>query len=180
MIAHSFKHYNYAGTGLRIIADTYVYIDRYGSRLNWPYIEGECEKIGMVEFEKNVRSLADKLLRAASFDDLTASERTMLNVMSASATYGTSEIKQRLQVHKSQKSTGAFDGTFDLDERPTRLGKAKYLWHRAFPNQKHLIETYPIARHKWAIPFVHIYRVTFLATRRYKRLIKEVKSINKI
>lgn len=180
MIAHAFKHYNYAGTGLRIIADIFVYINRYGSRLNWSYIEGEYEKIGMVEFAKNVRSITDKLMNGVSINKLTAPEHSMLDVMVASETYGTSEMKHRINIQKAESTTGAFDGSFDLNKAPTRLGKMKYLWYRVFPKQKNLVETYPIARHKWAIPFVHIYRVTFLATRRYKRLIKEFKSIKRI
>ena len=40
LIVHTFKHYSSGGTGLRSLADVYVFCKRYGGSLDWNYIEG--------------------------------------------------------------------------------------------------------------------------------------------
>lgn len=47
MIAHEYKHYSGGGTGLRSLLDTYVYCLKKGKTLDWDYISGEIEKLGI-------------------------------------------------------------------------------------------------------------------------------------
>lgn len=172
MLAHAFKHYNYAGLGLRIIADTYVYLQHYRATMDWTYIERECQTIGMSKFAETIESLATGLMENGPDCDLSANEQKMLQVLCASATYGTGAVKKHLRLKKAEKNTGTFDGTLDLNEAVTRLGKLKYLWQRAFPKKRWLAQTYPLAQHWWGVPLVHIYRFAFRGTVLLVKLVK--------
>lgn len=53
IVAHAYKHYSNSGTGIRTLIDLYVYNNSYD--LNRNYIEEECEKLGIDDFEKKAR-----------------------------------------------------------------------------------------------------------------------------
>ncbi|MBR5430754.1 MAG: nucleotidyltransferase family protein, partial [Firmicutes bacterium] len=86
MTAHEYKHYSGGGTGLRSLLDTYVYIGKKGAELDWDYIGGELEKLGIAGFEAQNRSLARHLFAGEA---LTAADEEMLNYILSSGTYGT-------------------------------------------------------------------------------------------
>lgn len=59
MIAHEYKHYSTGGTGLRSLLDTYVFLQK--NTLNMEYVKAEAEKLGIENYERQNRSLAQKL-----------------------------------------------------------------------------------------------------------------------
>ena len=63
LLAHEYKHYMTAGSGLRSLLDIWVYLRKYGDELNWGYIEKELETLGLKEFEEENRSLALSLFQ---------------------------------------------------------------------------------------------------------------------
>ena len=83
--AHEYKHYTNAGTGLRGLVDTYVYLSKYCDELDMEYIARECEKLGIAEFERKNRELALHLLGGRK---LTKSENEMFDYFIFSGTYG--------------------------------------------------------------------------------------------
>ena len=96
--AHEYKHYSGGGTGLRSLVDTYVYLTRFADKLDMEYIEAECEKLGIAEFERQNRSLALNLFGGKN---LTDEEKAMLGYILFSGTYGTIENSVKNKVRKS-------------------------------------------------------------------------------
>nr|WP_297708352.1 nucleotidyltransferase family protein [uncultured Butyrivibrio sp.] len=84
MIAHEYKHYSAGGTGLRSLADTYVYLKK--NKLDLEYVAVEAKKIGIADFENANRSLARHLF---SGDVLTDADKDMLEYILSSGVYGT-------------------------------------------------------------------------------------------
>lgn len=68
VLAHAFKHFDNAGCGVRIIADVRVLLDAKGARLDWEYVRGELDALGLAEFEKRLRGLADAVLGGGAVD----------------------------------------------------------------------------------------------------------------
>ena len=83
MTSHEYKHYSGAGTGLRSLLDTYVYLQK--TKLNMDYVTAEAEKMGIAAFEAANRSLAQRLF---SGGELTQNDREMLEYILSSGVYG--------------------------------------------------------------------------------------------
>ncbi|MCQ2469065.1 MAG: nucleotidyltransferase family protein [Ruminococcus sp.] len=89
---HEYKHFSRNGTGLRSLADRYVFIKNKDLDLN--YIEAECQKLGIAEYEKESRELSLKLFEhEPDLDKFTDAELKMLNCYLDSGTYGSVENK---------------------------------------------------------------------------------------
>ena len=100
MIAHEHKHYNLGGTGLRSLVDTYVYIKNYGDKMDMQYIQNECQKLRIAEYEKQNRKLAMSVLKGKK---LTDDYRKMLDYIVFSGTYGNvqNRVNNKLKNEKS-------------------------------------------------------------------------------
>ena len=93
IISHEYSHYMSRGTGLRPILDIFVFCEHHCDDLDWDYIEGELNELGITQFENKQRSLAYYL-----FDKgvLTEDTQEMLEQALSSGLYGsTSEYVNR-------------------------------------------------------------------------------------
>ncbi len=61
-MTHMFKHFDGSGTGIRSLLDQYVYLNRLEDSLDFPYIDKQCEILGIADFEKENRDLCKKVL----------------------------------------------------------------------------------------------------------------------
>lgn len=139
MTAHEYKHYYTYGTGLRSLLDAYVFLKRFDGSLDIKYIESECEKLGISEFEALNRELALKVFEGES---LSSKERERLNYMILSGTYG---IMKNL-VHNDMK----------------RYGKLKYFVYRIFLPMEAVKTRYPLVyKHKILLPVLPVYRLAY-------------------
>lgn len=68
MIAHEYKHFYNAGTGLRSLLDTYVFIKEFNTSLDWKYINVELSKLGINDYEQKNRNLAFKLFHGVKLN----------------------------------------------------------------------------------------------------------------
>lgn len=57
-----FKYFDGSGTGIRSLLDQYVYLNRLEDSLDFPYIDKQCEILGIADFEKENRDLCKKVL----------------------------------------------------------------------------------------------------------------------
>ena len=57
-----FKYFDGIGTGIRSLLDQYVYLNRLEDSLDFPYIDKQCEILGIADFEKENRDLCKKVL----------------------------------------------------------------------------------------------------------------------
>lgn len=164
-IAHENKHFSMSGTGLRSVLDTYVLLmDGKADKLDWGYIHGELEKLGIADFEEKNRSLAMHLFGSG---ELTTGDEEMLEYFLSSGIYG--NVAHR--VENMMKKNG--------------WGKAQYALHRAYvPMSKKdkdydaFAKAYPLFyRHKVLLPVFPFCRL--ISAMGSGRLQKEIRALIK-
>ena len=96
-VAHEYKHYHTGGTGIRSLLDTYVIWQKLGDQMNETYIHAECAKMKISHFERDIKHLA---MRLFGNGQLTASDKELLEYMTLSGTYGTTENYLQSMVEK--------------------------------------------------------------------------------
>lgn len=143
LIAHAFKHYDRAGTGLRTLADLYVFIGSKGDSLDRSYINAELEKLQLTQFESGISLLAQKLFDGSPMTD---------------------EERDELVFYVRSGSAGLYE-TFDYNLMLKELGgdspeaKRKYLLRRMFISGTALKKHYPFFyRHRALYPLLAVYR----------------------
>jgi hypothetical protein len=169
--AHEYKHYSGGGTGLRSLADRYVYNRAKGEGLDRKYIAAELKKLGIAEFEEQMRLLAEKIFSdPVNFSEklLSDSEKKQLDFILFSGTYGTLE-------NNVENKLTSLSG-----EKVTFSAKVKYIWKRFFPAPRVLVTFYPFfGRHKLLLPFGYIYRIFKGIFTNTHKLINELKIIKR-
>lgn len=100
MIAHEYKHYAGEGTGLRSLADTYIYLKN--NSLDMDYIKAEMKKLDLNEYEAINRSLSLKLFGAGE-EKMTDQENQMLDYILASGTHGNIQHKVENDLQKNKQ-----------------------------------------------------------------------------
>lgn len=162
MIAHEYKHYSGGGTGQRSVLDTYVYLKKKGDALDWNYIAGELDKLGIADFEAQNRSLA---LHLFSGEKLTEQDEEMLEYILSSGTYGT--VEHRVS-NKVRKLGGGL------------RGRAKYLLSRIFLPMESIKSAYPFFyKHKILLPVFFFYRIGKGLMIRRRMVIVELKTLTR-
>ncbi len=103
--AHEYKHYARNGTGLRSLADRFIFIREKGPALDWNYIETQSAELGISEYEKTGRNLALKLFSGSAYPAFTPEEEALVDTYLSSGTYGSVEqgVEKEL-AHKSKLS----------------------------------------------------------------------------
>lgn len=160
MIAHEYKHFSGGGTGLRSVLDTYVYLKSKGDALDWDYISGELDKLGIADFEARNRSLA---LHLFGGEKLTEQDEEMLEYILSSGTYGTvqNRVKNRIRRYGSGP-----------------LGKLRYVMSRVFLPMDTVRAVFPLfAKCPILLPFLPLYRIYRGLTSRKGRLRAELKAL---
>ena len=160
LLSHEYKHYSGGGTGLRSLLDTYVYLKKRGEELDWTYIAGELDKLGIADFEAQNRSLA---LHLFGGEALTVEDQKMLDYVLSSGTYGTVQNSVRNHIHKYG------DGA---------LGKIRYVLGRLFLPMDVVRSAFPLfVKCPILLPFLPLYRV--LRGNR-KRLLIELRELKRV
>lgn len=157
MIAHSYKHFIDAGTGLRSFVDCYLYNQKVS--YDKTYVKRELRKLGIDDFEIKFRSFADKLFSGNQIM-LTDDEEEILLYVVSSGAYGkkVNYIRNQLQ----------------------NESKFRYMLKRAFPDLDWYKGHVPFCyKHKWAIPFYCVYRIFARGIKRRKAIKNEMKILKK-
>ena len=158
ILAHENQHFVVGGIGVRYLADTYVFLRKYENSLDWNYINAELEKLGIADFERKNRILAQKLF---SREKLEPEEKQLLRYYVLSGTFGTKENTVR-----NTKQTEANGST------------AVYLLKRLFPPLKYYKVWYPTAyRHKILLPAAWTFRLLRGLISKRKMLLHELKKL---
>lgn len=149
-LAHAYKHFSRAGCGVRFIADEWVLLGHYGEALFGPYLEGELEKLGLAEFDRLVRDMAQTLFGGeGAAPELTEDQQRLWFYLLGCGTYGTTEnrVAHRLQeLAEEGKSAGE--------------ARAEYLGSRFFPSYTWCCLYYPVLRgRKWLYPGFLVFRI---------------------
>ena len=165
LLSHEYKHYENAGTGLRSLLDTYVFLKKNSENLNWDYIWTELEKIGLTEFEKTNREISVDLF---SGNQLPKNEEETLMYIYSCGTYGTFSIKINNKL--SKKAVG----------KSPVSAKLEYVKERVFLPDVDLKRLYPFFyEHKLLVPLLYIYRPIRGVIIHPKKIIEEIKTVKR-
>ncbi len=142
MTAHEYRHYYNGGTGLRSLLDVYVFLKKYGDSLDRDYLGGVLNALGYTKFERKNRELAMRLFGG---EELTGSDREMLDYILFSGTYGNVQNRVKNRLRKTGNGPWA---------------KVKYLFGRVFVSRELLRISYPVfAKYPILLPFFPFYRL---------------------
>lgn len=175
MVVHIYKHYIGNGTGLRSLLDLCVY-HREKPNLDRRYLDREFEKIGILDFEREMRALALKTFANQPEPiAFTENEQKILYELMSNHTYGTIENVWRKQVKKTQPEGASI----------TPVVKMKYFLTRLFPNKEHMekwCKSYApfFFRNKWLMPVSYIWRIVKADSEKNKRVKKEFDTVKKM
>lgn len=161
-IAHEYVHYFRGGTGIRSLLDTYVFMNRFKDVLDMEYISSQMKILGMTDFEKKNRLLADKVFGGIQ---LSSAEAKELEYYIFSGTYGNVEnfVANEMQKRNIKKQD-----------------KIRYLAGRLFLPMDVIKASYPFFyKHKLLLPFFVLYRIIKFLTVSRERCIRELKYIMK-
>ena len=166
LLSYMYKHYSNRGTGLRSLADIYVFLDKFADTLDREYIDAELEKIKLVDFERMVSSLSKKVFTNA---DLTDKEEKMLDYFIFSCVYGNTDIAE------TNKYLRAMD--HDLSDK----SKRKYFRSRVFISGEKLEKNYPfVNKHRILYPALVLYRPIKGLIVRPKSIFGEYRKVKKL
>lgn len=178
IICHGCKHYRESGTGIRTLLDFYVYLNKMEQKMDFSYIEKECEILGIAKYERENRTLCKKVFgEAGSVKDtgaerysaiLSENEQKMFKYYLTSGVYGTT--KQRVQNYMKNYET-----------KGRKVSKAEYILRRLFPGKEEY-QKYPIVNnHRWLLPGFWIYRILKTVCNKGDRkiILRELKTVIK-
>lgn len=166
--AHSYKHYNNAGTGLRTLVDFYVMNEAFNETVDWEYISKQLKQLKIDDYELNCRNLAGHLFKRADLIDeseLSHEEQVLLSELSKSGTYGTQEKYITNALKKFSD-----DGNIDAKD------KARYFLQRLFPSREWCRLNSPLCyKYPVMLPYLWLYRIIRAALFRRKKICSEIK-----
>lgn len=163
MICHMHKHYVAAGTGLRSLLDICLYNRRYYSTLDKDHLALELEKLGLSNFEKDMRILADKVFNGGELTDV---EREKLDYLIRSGNNGNTD----------NAVSNRIDRLLGGDD--SKAAKRKLILKRVFISGEVLKQRFPLVyKHKALYPFLLVFRPIRGAFTHPKGVIREYKAI---
>lgn len=167
MLAHEYKHYCAGGTGLRSLLDCYVFLQNKRDALDWAYIRGQTEQLGLTGFEREQRALAEKVFSSVTFPELTEHEQELLDYFLTSKTYGTTSRAADNTIRKYQSK---------LRSR----SRFRFLWARLFPEPKYMEQDFSFfCRHKLLLPVGYLWRIIRAPFIRKDKIKAEMKALKK-
>jgi len=164
LLAHTFKHFDVSGCGIRCIIDLYVFLKQFNDVLNWSYIDQELIKMNLVQFHNDLKTLSLKCFKESQLDK---ENQKLLMYLIKSGTYGNADIFYERRYAK-------------IDDKNDILKKVKYIYRRLFLSKEECKDTYPfLYRHMYLMPFFAIYRIGCSLILRPQRIKREIKFILK-
>lgn len=163
LTAHAYMHYSSAGTGLRTLMDTYLFLRRYAVSMDFDFVQNELKQIGIAEFEQMQRNLALKFLHPNLLNEAEVSD---LDVYIFSGTYGTKTRYIKSKVTRWR--TAHPEGT-----------KKQYLKDRLLLTDD-MLRSHPFyAKHPFLKPLLGIARPVKAIITKPKDILKELSALKK-
>lgn len=142
LMAHEDKHYHNSGTGLRSLVDQYVFLREKSAELDWTYLAGELEKLGIAEFEARMRELSLRLFGGEMPDEADAD---VIDYLVSCGVYGTTQTRVSNSINRLG---GGFRGKF------------RHVLRRIFLPWSSVKTSYPLfAKVPILLPFLPFYRL---------------------
>lgn len=176
LVTHAYKHHVCGGTGLRTFVDFYVFLSKMGEKLNWDYIRSELSKMDLVDYEKLIRSISEKLFSKECVnlnrDDsvLSCEEEDTVLLYARSGTYGVKSRQMEESLSKYRNKSGKI----------TASSKIKYCFRRVVPEMRYYKENAEfVYKHKILIPGFLVGRAfkAVFVKRNIKRELNQIKKV---
>lgn len=146
LLAHFAKHFKRTGTGIRSVADIFVYLSK-NSGLDFDYIYNEIEKIGLLKFAQRIQKIARNWFAEGIIDPNDSVEGYIIS-SGAYGNYLNLELNRFLQGNS--------------DNNSYRIKKLKYFLRVAFPDFKYMSARYPVLqKNKFLLPFFWSVRIFY-------------------
>lgn len=168
-LIHSYKHYSNAGTGVRTLADQYVFLRMEEKVLDWNYIKQECNILELEEYEGKMRMLGKMLFSPKEGKQIQLSEqqKALYLDLLASGTYGITTRRYRSRFKQERDTKDDLAGT-----------KLKYLVKRILPPVSGLKVHFPVLRKApWLYPAVILFRLVRAALFKRRQIRSETKVV---
>ena len=173
LMVHAYKHHWEKGNGIRHIMDVHVYLEQMPN-LDWSYIDQELMRLGIAEYDKTVRALANKLFDQTCRTPweteklLDQEERELLEVSVDAGTYG--KLENRIGTDLKEIAQG--------EQLSARI-KLKYFWRR-LTWEAGLYHDFPrLAKYRLLRPVLYIARAMKIIFLRHKYLVAEIETVQK-
>lgn len=167
LLIHAYKHFYGNGTGVRTIADLYLFNKKYGDVLDRSYINRELEKAediakksnksrhSLKEFEIKIRKIISQWFES---EDVIIDD-TGLGIVTGGV-YGS--------IRDSWKNTA------------NKMGRFKYILYRLFPPYSQMKSRYnALKKVPVLLPLFWIWRIITGVFKRRKMIVKEFKTVTK-
>ncbi len=155
MIAHMEKHYASDGTGIRSVADVYLFNKKRISRLDRAYIDDELKKLGLTDFHREIKGIAYKWFEREDYDSFSDKEMYILK----SGIFGTE--KQKMLNRRGNDSS------------------VRFLKRRLLPPSGLMKEWFPVLRRApFLLPIFYIYRILRGIFKKRDKIKEEIEIIN--
>lgn len=168
LLVHSFKHFDNNGCGIRFLIDTYVFLEKKGSRLDWNYVKEELRKLELSDFEKQMREIAQ-----AAFGEnrtLSREQEEIICYLLGCGTYGNMQVKVGKQLQKIMDETGG----------NARRAKSRYISGRMILGSEVVQGAFPFFYKYWVFrPLLPVYRVVSALILRPQNVFSEMKILRK-
>ena len=152
MTAHSFKHHDEAGTGVRSLVDYYVMNRNFAETMDWEYVSSQLSQIGLTQYELTCRNLSKHLFEHADLvdkDKLPQDEQEMLMKCTAGGVYGSWGNRVSKGIMKNSADGRSING----------MAKIKYGLQRVFPGREWCRSYSPVCyKFPVFIPLMWIFR----------------------
>lgn len=170
---HVYKHFCLAGTGFRCLMDCCVFLENH-RELDWDYVEGELEKLGAAQWERQLRRISLAVFdreKAFSLEALSPEDREFFAYLAGSGAYG----------NAVQKINAQINGVGNVQKKTTAWDKFRYLWRRFFPPMDIIKKNYPFFyRHRLLLPVLWIYRLVIRLPKAFGKAWRELRSLKKL
>ena len=164
MIAHTFKHFNSSGCGIRCIIDLFVFLKNKEKCMDWNYINHELQMMDLDEFHRQLKKLS---LSCFLFKNLDLDDENLLLYLMKSGTFG-NIIYYFERKYYQQNSSYNF------------IKKINYLKKRLFLSKEQCRDVFPfIYKHMYLMPFLALYRIVNSIILRPKRFFSEFRFLIK-
>ena len=166
-LVHSYKHYVNSGTGVKVIFDTYVILKQYADIIDWDDLHKRLDYLGLVEYEKNLRTLTTYLFEHFEdfqMDSLPLELQKMLFYIVQAGTYGKESSFIENQIHKQGIESA-------------EKAKWSYIKRRLIPDKYYYMGNKKreyIYNHKYLLPFYLIYRFFRGIFKNGKHIVQEI------
>ncbi len=168
LIVHVKKHYDGAGTGLRILTDIRVFTDTHPG-LDREKLTDAMRQLHLTDFERTLLPLSQKLFDPAE-PPLSEQEQTLFLRLGFGGTYGNMEVFVDNELVKTADKDGAY----------TDRNKRRYVLSRLIPPMSYYETSLPfLYRHRIFIPFYLVFRFFRALILRPGKMLREWRSVRR-